>query len=419
MKKITFSLGLLLFISLSCTKSDSGNSTPIVAVTQSPQISLPKVNTIAPSEILNISAKVGGEVVNDGGGQITSRGICWSTFPGPTIDSSKTIENNLIGTFTSTISPLKASTKYYFRAYATNSKGTSYGEEIEFTTIYINPIYLADNGYTIKCKDWAQIGDKGIIDGIEYTIVSATDLQNAIKSDDDYTKFCTSKITDMSSLFSGKTAIRDITRYDVSNVTNMRLMFSSCTSFNQDISIWDVSKVTNMTGMLLNCYKFNQAIGKWNVNKVTEMDGMLTYCHQLNQDLSKWDVSNVITMGGMFQGCSSFNGNVKTWNVSKVKNIRYMFNSCNEFNQDLSQWNVSSVTDMEATFAFCVKFSQDLSKWDVKNVINMMRAFDGASIYNQDLSKWNVVNVINCEKFSRDAFNWSLPKPLFTKCTSN
>lgn len=418
MNKINFKF-IFIFLFFSCTKSDSGNTVKTPPVSQLPQISTPKVNTLAPSEILNISAKVGGEVINDGGGQITSRGICWSLFPGPTIDSSKTIENNGTGSFTSTIAPLKPTTKYYFRAYATNSKGTSYGEEISFTTIYINPIYLAENGYTVKCRDWAQIGEKGIVDGIEYTIVSSSELQSAVKSDADYSKFCTSKITDMSNLFSGKTAIRDITKFDVSNVTNMRLMFSSCTSFNQDISVWDVSKVTNMSAMLLNCYKFNQDIGKWNVSKVTDMESMLTYCHQLNQDLSKWDVSNVTTMGGMFQGCSSFNGNVKTWNISKVRNIRYMFNSCNQFNQDLSQWNVSNVTDMEATFAFCSKFNIDLTKWDVKNVVNMMRTFDGASLYNQDLSKWNVINVINCENFSKNAINWILPKPLFTKCTSN
>jgi surface protein len=413
---IKYSIAVFTIVQLfvSCQKSssstDSNTSKPVVTV------SLAKVNTLSASEISNFSAKVGGEVVNDGGGQITSRGICWSTFPGPTIDSTKTTEGSGNGSFISQLTSLKALTKYYFRAYATNSKGTSYGDEVSFTTIYINPIFLATNGYTIKCMDWAQIGDKGIIDGIEYTVVSATDLKNTIKSDADYSKFCTSKITDMSDIFSGKTAIRDITRFDVSNVTNMAGMFIGCSSFNQDISIWDVSKVTNMNNMFLNCYKFNQDIGKWNLSKVTTMDGMLTYCHQLNQDLSKWDVSNVTTMGGMFQGCRSFNGNVKTWNMSKVKNIRYMFNNCPEFNQDLSQWDVSNVTDMDATFAYCVKFNQDLSKWNVKNVINMLRAFDGASIYNQDLSKWDVVNVINCENFSRDTYKWTLPKPKFTKC---
>jgi surface protein len=293
---------------------------------------------------------------------------------------------------------------------------TRKGVPVDANGVMLNPVYLDKNGVTIKAFDWTIVGDKGIINGIEYTIVSAAELKNTVKSDADYSKFCTTKITDMSDMFSGKTAIRDITKFDVSNVTNMKGMFSSCTSFNQDISIWDVSKVTNMTGMLLNCYKFNQDIGKWNLSKVTEMDGMLTYCHQLNQDLSKWDVSNVTTMGGMFQGCRSFNGNIKTWNMSKVKNIRYMFGSCTEFNQDLSQWDVSNVTDMEATFASCTKFNQDLSKWDVKNVINMLRAFDFAIVYNQDLSKWNVANVINCENFSRDAYNWTLPKPIFTKC---
>jgi surface protein len=279
---IKYSIAVFTIVQLfvSCQKSsssaDSNTSKPVVTV------SLAKVNTIAASEISNLSAKVGGEVVNDGGGQISSRGICWSTFPGPTIDSTKTTEGSGTGSFISQLTSLKALTKYYFRAYATNSKGTSYGDEISFTTIYINPIFLATNGYTIKCKDWAQIGDKGIIDGIEYTVVSADDLKNTVKLDADYSKFCTSKITDMRDMFSGKSAIRDVTRFDVSNVTNMRGIFSSCGSFNQDISIWDVSKVTNMSYMLMGCGKFNQDIGKWNVGKVTEMDGMLFSCKELN-----------------------------------------------------------------------------------------------------------------------------------------
>ena len=62
-----------------------------------------------------------------------------------------------------------------------------------------------------------------------------------------------SKITDMSTLFKDTNFNGDISEWNVSNVTNMRYMFSGCISFNQDISSWDVSNVTNMRGMFYGC----------------------------------------------------------------------------------------------------------------------------------------------------------------------
>ena len=80
------------------------------------------------------SAVSGGNVTNDGGSEITARGVCWGTTQNPTISSSKTSDGTGTGSFTSNITGLTANAFYYIRAYATNNEGTSYGNEVAFTT---------------------------------------------------------------------------------------------------------------------------------------------------------------------------------------------------------------------------------------------------------------------------------------------
>ena len=78
---------------------------------------------------------LGGEVITDGGAPVTSRGVVWSNSPQPDISlSTKTSDGNGIGSFTATLTNLKPKTTYYVRAYATNSSGTGYGNELTFTT---------------------------------------------------------------------------------------------------------------------------------------------------------------------------------------------------------------------------------------------------------------------------------------------
>ncbi|MDY4572359.1 MAG: hypothetical protein SO437_04420 [Candidatus Cryptobacteroides sp.] len=96
---------------------------------------LPTVTTNAISEITDIGATCGGTVIDDGGVPVTKRGIIWSTSPNPTISQpTKTVDGSGNGSFTSSITGLEAMTKYYVRSYASNSVGTSYGEQLVFTT---------------------------------------------------------------------------------------------------------------------------------------------------------------------------------------------------------------------------------------------------------------------------------------------
>lgn len=102
-------------------------------------VGFPTVTTATPSAISATSASVGGSITNDGGASVTIRGMVWSTNPNPTISlTTKTTEGVGTGLFTSVITGLSANTTYYIKAYATNSTGTAYGNEIVFTTLALN-----------------------------------------------------------------------------------------------------------------------------------------------------------------------------------------------------------------------------------------------------------------------------------------
>jgi hypothetical protein len=94
----------------------------------------PTVTTTAASSITANAASSGGDVTDSGGAAITARGVCWSTASNPTTADSKTTDGTGTGSFASSLSGLTAETVYYIRAYATNSAGTAYGNEIQVTT---------------------------------------------------------------------------------------------------------------------------------------------------------------------------------------------------------------------------------------------------------------------------------------------
>ena len=114
------------------------------------EIELPEVKTAEVEDITESEAVSGGEVISDGGAEVTARGICWSTKQTPTIEDDKTADGTGVGNFTSNLSNLEPQTTYYVRAYATNEVGTAYGEEVSFTTLTAyspSPATGTSNGY--------------------------------------------------------------------------------------------------------------------------------------------------------------------------------------------------------------------------------------------------------------------------------
>jgi hypothetical protein len=96
--------------------------------------SAPTVTTSAASSITATTATGNGDVTSDGGDTITERGVCWSTSSNPTTAGTCATSAGTTGAFSASMTSLTSSTLYHYRAYATNSVGTSYGADTTFTT---------------------------------------------------------------------------------------------------------------------------------------------------------------------------------------------------------------------------------------------------------------------------------------------
>lgn len=99
----------------------------------------PTISRIAATNVLGFTATVGGNITSDGGSPVTLSGIVYGTSPNPSLGNMGVVDSTTnplvtMGSFTKSLGGLNHSTKYYFRAYATNGVGTSYSAQDSFTT---------------------------------------------------------------------------------------------------------------------------------------------------------------------------------------------------------------------------------------------------------------------------------------------
>lgn len=109
------------------------------------KVVLPSIDTASVDEIFNTSARIGGRVTDNGGADITDRGVYWGTSASPDKSGTRLQIGAGLGSFYSNLSGLSPGVKYYVKAYATNSMGTNYGNETFFTTQISLPVVLTSN----------------------------------------------------------------------------------------------------------------------------------------------------------------------------------------------------------------------------------------------------------------------------------
>ena len=206
------------------------------------------------------------------------------------------------------------------------------------------PFYVADNGVTIKVRDWVAVGRTGNLNGLGvaevgsegngggiqfdrlyYTAVDLAYLQYTLNTYSDLSTLVTTKVeitneASATGLFL-RTEIKGMENWDVSNWTSMYGLFDSDKPVKSDLSYWDVSNVEDFR-LAMQLETTNPNINNWDVSKATNMSGFFStssgnkYIEGI--DLSGWDVSKVTN-------CNDFFGSITNWPESKKPN----FINCN------------------------------------------------------------------------------------------
>jgi uncharacterized protein (TIGR02145 family) len=128
-------------------------------------LGLPTISTNSISSISSTAATSGGNVSSDGGSTVTARGIVYNNLQNPTTSDNFTNNGTGTGSFISVVTGLSASTLYYIRAYATNSVGTAYGNQLSFTTSAPTIATVTTLGATMITASTASLEGEVLSDG--------------------------------------------------------------------------------------------------------------------------------------------------------------------------------------------------------------------------------------------------------------
>ena len=195
MNKSVFYL-LITACSFSGCKKTPAETSTLMPAEKTDGIALAELGKLTFSNVTTTGALITGKVVNKGGALVTSRGICWSITPNPTIDNNpiEASSSKGSGEFSVALSALNPSQTYYIRPYAKNKGGISYGTQEELTTAHIqsitfgaNPIFiigssLAYYDVNIISSGGGAITERGICWGtMEKPVVSDHKLVNGAK----------------------------------------------------------------------------------------------------------------------------------------------------------------------------------------------------------------------------------------------
>jgi surface protein len=103
------------------------------------------------------------------------------------------------------------------------------------------------------------------------------------------------------------------------HTSSMSYAFAGCSLFNGNISKWDVSTITDMSYAFAGASTFNQSLYAWDVSSAVNMEGMFLNAESFNQDLMFWETANATQMDNMFAGATAFSSDLSHWCVTQIE----------------------------------------------------------------------------------------------------
>jgi plastocyanin len=249
-------------------------------------VTIPTLTTTPVSGITFTTATSGGDITSDGNASVTARGVCWNTSSGPTISNSKTSDSNGSGQFVSSLTGLTAGTTYYVRAYATNSSGTAYGDELTFSTSAIQPATLTTAAVTSITTTTAKSGGNITDDG--GSAVTARGVCYGLNSNPAITDAHTTDGADKGSFVSSLSLLSPSTLYHVRAYATS----AAGTAYGNDVTFTtatpQASNEVSIKGMAFNPATLTVPVNttvKW-----TNNDGIT---HTVTSDTNLFDSGNL------------------------------------------------------------------------------------------------------------------------------
>lgn len=200
----------------------------------------------------------------------------------------------------------------------------------------------------------------------------------------DLSSFNTEKVTSMATMFENSKNLRSIKLpkgFIGSSVTNLKATFSGCESLTElDLSGSNSENVKDMSEMFDGCRALSKLVlTDFKTEQVSTMESMFLGCSTLETlDVSSFNTENVTTMVGMFNNCSSLRSlDLTGFNTANVTDMSSMFKKCSSLRSlDLSSFNTRKVTAMHSMFEGCTNLeSIDFSSFDTENMIYMNAMF--------------------------------------------
>ena len=119
---------------------------------------------------------------------------------------------------------------------------------------------------------------------------------------------------------------------DLSQTTSLRSAFLAAESLtNEDFSAWDTSSITDMRALFIGARAFHGDISTWDTSAVTDMSFVFASADAFNGNISQWDTSAVTNMRSMFHPAPAFDGDVSAWDTSSVTDMTWMFRGASAY----------------------------------------------------------------------------------------
>lgn len=253
---------------------------------------------------------------------------------------------------------------------------------------------------TIEHLDYLNTSE---VDDMRLMFSSCTSLETL-----DLSSFNTEKVTNMVTMFENSKHLRSLKLpkgFIGSSVTNLNATFKGCESLTElDLSGSNSENVTNMSEMFYGCKALSKLdLTSFKTGQVTTMENMFCDCSTLETlDVSSFNTENVTTMLGMFNNCSSLRSlDLPGFNTANVTQMSSMFKKCSSLRSlDLSSFNTRKVAYMQDMFQGCTNLeSIDLSSFDTENMKSMTGMFFSCTkLETLDLSSFatpKMVSMVN------------------------